>query len=87
MKEIKTYPIVNVLWEDHVAYSGSWANEKIILKKLGSSPHLIENVGYLLKETPEYLYLTDSVGCTGELGHSWKLLKKVVVKMEYLDQK
>ena len=59
MSETKTYPLVMVVWTDTISKSG-WMGEESIDQWMQENTWLVHSVGYLVRETPEFLVLAPS---------------------------
>lgn len=75
------YPLIRVTYYDHC-----WLDNKDIEKiKEKAKPYILEEFGYLLKETAEYYVICRSISFDGEkklweFDHSFVVLKTTLVK-------
>ena len=77
MRKIKNplpYPLVLVIWEDACSRS-SWEpiEESIEWADNAKEDWIVHEVGWLIKETPDYILLTPQVGKDGVAGNMMKI--------------
>lgn len=74
-------PKVYVEWIDIVATDGGWHSAEELDEWIDTEPNVVHQIGFLYKETPEYVVLIDSY-FTGDLkGYAVKIPKGCIVKI------
>lgn len=73
MKIINKYPLVYLEWADAISDTG-WMKEETLFEWGKTDDWIVKNVGWLLKETKEYILLTSKYS---EITKEWGLMHKI----------
>jgi hypothetical protein len=85
----KTFPLIYIEWIDAISNNTSWLSEEEILKWTDTTDWVIQQTGFLIKETKEYMLIASRInpqehgiknldGCI-KIPKTW-IRKRVVLK-------
>lgn len=82
----QTQPLqkVYVEWIDIVATDGGWHSEADLEDWIQNEPCTVYQVGFLYKETPEYIVLVDSYFTSDLKGYAVKIPRGCIVRITKL---
>jgi len=87
MKNLKRprqlYPLVEVIWDDATSLSQNWENKDEFAKK-PLKPEIVLSVGFLVKESDDYLVLAMDTDSDGDHASRSQIPKGMVRKLKIL---
>jgi len=74
--------IVYVEWIDIIATDGGWRTEEELNEWIETEPDTVKQVGFIYKETDQYIVLIDSHFSNGLKGYAVKIPKGCIIKIQ-----